>query len=194
MQTIETTLGKIHTIEIDGERLYKTKDIAWCLNMEDYTTKFNRTVKRVGAIHMIPINTRYGLQSCGFVKEKSLRTALVSVRKPEAIKLAEELGFNIELVQVQRKEENTVLFIIRCFLNRFKMTRQYRVGKYRIDLYIHDLNAVVECDEDDHRYYDTEKDQERTECINAELANPTWIRYNPDDDIAEVVNKIIQLI
>ena len=83
--------------------------------------------------------------------------------------------------------------IIMCFHPRFRMTRQFRVGPYRVDLYIHEVNIVVECDENDHANYDPDSESKRTTEINRILA-PKWVRYNPDDRIYGAVQQINALI
>jgi very-short-patch-repair endonuclease len=69
---------------------------------------------------------------------------------------------------------------------------QYPVGTYRIDLYFIDHKLAVECDENNHRGYDIERDTNRTEFINNSLGC-RWIRYDPyakNFDIFDIINRI----
>ena len=51
------------------------------------------------------------------------------------------------------------------------------MGKYWVDFYIEDLllGLVLECDEDDHRSYDAQKEELRNQEI---LQHCTLIRFN----------------
>jgi very-short-patch-repair endonuclease len=71
---------------------------------------------------------------------------------------------------------------------------QCAVSKYRVDAYSKKFNIILECDEDDHKQYDKAKDVERTRAINQLLDDPSWIRFNPKDDIFEVIGRISMLV
>lgn len=193
IQIVQTSFGIIRTTMVDSECVFVAKDVQNALGLKNMNHKregvFPENEKR-----MINVSTTKGIRDTIALTEKGLKRALRSCRNQRAAQLAEELGINLETIRVEYKEESTVMFIVYCFLNKFKMTRQYRVGDYRVDLYVHDLNLVIECDENDHKNYNPEKDHARTDTINRLLANPTWIRYNPDKPIHEVVNQIVQLM
>ena len=57
---------------------------------------------------------------------------------------------------------------------------QYRVGKYRIDMYFVEHKVAVECDEHAHASYNQDKEAMRTTFITDAL-QCKWIRYNPYD-------------
>jgi very-short-patch-repair endonuclease len=72
--------------------------------------------------------------------------------------------------------------------------RQYLVGKYRVDLYIPELNLCVECDEFGHKHYDTEKENERYSYIKGTL-NCDFIRFNPNEpdfDITDIISSVLK--
>jgi very-short-patch-repair endonuclease len=59
------------------------------------------------------------------------------------------------------------------------MFKQFKVGRYRVDLYIDEYDLAVECDEYNHRDRDPRKEKEREEFIRSEL-DCEFIRFNPD--------------
>lgn len=189
MQVLKTTLGDIITLTQNDKVIYKISDISKCLG---YTgTKLNRLCKVGGELIFTTIQTKGGAQNTAFINKQMLTSLLVRCKSDKSIQLAKELGIEIYNVRIESKEENTIMFVVKCFMDRYKMTRQFKVDRYRVDLYIHKLNLIVECDENDHTHYDKTKDQERTEIINTTLANPTWVRYNPDNDLSDVIRTIV---
>ncbi|CCV02556.1 hypothetical protein IIV31_184R [Armadillidium vulgare iridescent virus] len=59
------------------------------------------------------------------------------------------------------------------------MYKQFKVGRYRVDLYIEEYNLVVECDEYNHCDRDPREERERECFIRSELGCE-FIRFNPD--------------
>ena len=101
---------------------------------------------------------------------------------------------NIKFVNVIMTLENsTIGFICNSLNNIVKTERQFVVGRYKVDLYIKELNIVIECDENGHDDYDKEKEKKREEFIKKTL-KCDLIRYNPnakDFDLSDIINKII---
>lgn len=189
MQEIQTSLGPIRTLLDQGDVVYSASDVAICLK---YSTT-NRIVRMLNGrpgLSEHKITTKMGERTMKFINRALLMGILTKVTKSNAEILISELKLDVMTVRFQRKEEATIMDIIMCFHPHLKMTRQFRVGSYRVDLYIHDLNIVVECDEDDHRGYNAELDKSRTVLID-ELISPVWVRYNPDDGIRVPVSEII---
>jgi very-short-patch-repair endonuclease len=60
-----------------------------------------------------------------------------------------------------------------------EIIEQYRVDKYLVDAYLPAHNIIIEVDEHGHSAYNKEDESERTACINQQLDNPRWIRFNP---------------
>lgn len=60
----------------------------------------------------------------------------------------------------------------------YPSTTQFRVGKYRLDLYFPTLRLAVCCDEDNHAKYDTNEEIERryfiTDCLDCD-----WVNFDP---------------
>jgi very-short-patch-repair endonuclease len=100
---------------------------------------------------------------------------------------------NTQLVSViQPIETQTINFIENCFKSTLEMHRQFHFGRYRVDLFIRDYGIVVECDEFNHRYIDTEEEFTRELFIYSHGINKI-IRYNPNEEgfcISEVIDRI----
>jgi len=82
--------------------------------------------------------------------------------------------------------------LFKTFKDIIDIKRQFCINNYRVDWYISKYNIVIECDEYGHSGYIN--DIQRTELINKELHNPTWIRFNPNDnnfDIGNILNSIL---
>lgn len=71
-----------------------------------------------------------------------------------------------------------MLLSIKKALGDIQCLEQYYVDGYRIDLYIPCYRIAVECDEHDHKNYDSEKDNQRTNTITQKL-NCKWVRFDP---------------
>lgn len=77
-----------------------------------------------------------------------------------------------------------------------EMFTQFKVGQYRVDLYIQKYNLVIECDEFNHRDRDPQKEKDKEEFIKTELLCK-FIRFNPDCknfSIFTVISKIHKVI
>ena len=88
-------------------------------------------------------------------------------------------------------ENQTIGFIENSFKDIFNMKRQFKIGKYNVDLYFIDYKLVVECDEFNHDDRDPIKEKIREEYILS-LGNKI-IRYNPNEknfDLSNVLRKI----
>jgi very-short-patch-repair endonuclease len=69
--------------------------------------------------------------------------------------------------------------------------RQFKIGKYKVDLYFIDYKLVVECDEFNHDDRDQNEETIREEYIL--LHGNKIIRYNPNEknfDLSNVLREI----
>jgi very-short-patch-repair endonuclease len=74
--------------------------------------------------------------------------------------------------------------------------KQYCVNGYRVDLYLKDINLVIECDEMGHEYKNVESEQLRQKNIETTLGCE-FIRFNPDIPgfrLGKVLNTIFKKI
>lgn len=90
---------------------------------------------------------------------------------------------NINICYVKRflpAETEILDFIYDMLKPTINVKKQYIVDRYRIDLYIVDKKIAIECDEDNHRYYDKSKETKREKFIQ-DILNCTFVRFNPFD-------------
>lgn len=86
--------------------------------------------------------------------------------------------FDIQLFITPRKEHLHLEAIEKTF-SKVNMYKQFKVGKYRVDLYIEEYNLVVECDEYNHSNRNPQEEKERELFIKEEL-ECDFVRFNPD--------------
>jgi len=93
-------------------------------------------------------------------------------------------------------ENSNIGFICQCLQNIAETKRQFIVGRYRVDLYIPNINLVVECDEEGHSDYNKNREIARQKYIENQLTC-TFYRINPNDpayDISDSINFIMKKI
>lgn len=107
-----------------------------------------------------------------------------------------EMNDNIKCVNIGMCIENqTIGFIENSYRNILNLKRQYKLGKYRVDLYFIDYKLVIECDENNHIDRDPTQEKIREQYIKS-LGNKI-IRYNPNDmafDLSNVLREINSLL
>jgi very-short-patch-repair endonuclease len=92
-------------------------------------------------------------------------------------------------------ENQTIGFIENSYKDILNMKRQFRIGKYKADLYFIDYKLVVECDEFNHIDRDILQEKIREEYIKS-LGNKI-IRYNPNEknfDLSNILREINKII
>ena len=98
--------------------------------------------------------------------------------------------------RVEASDESRTLGIICSALHGYTTCiRQYRIEGYQVDLYLPDLNIVVECDEHGHSHYSQWDEISRQSYIEHRLGCK-FIRYDPIDSeaVGNIINQIIGLI
>ena len=85
-------------------------------------------------------------------------------------------------------ENQTIGFIENVFNGIIEVKRQYKIGKYKVDLYLPDYKLVIECDENNHIDRDDISEKIRENYILS-LGN-TFIRYNPNIELFDLSNVI----
>jgi very-short-patch-repair endonuclease len=97
---------------------------------------------------------------------------------------------------VMSLENSTIGFMCNALKPLFSaMIRQYKVGKYRVDLYIPDIDLCVECDERGHLEYNAVEEAARQAYVEKELAC-RFLRFNPnaiDFDLSDVISDILDV-
>lgn len=108
--------------------------------------------------------------------------------------ISEALNLDLNLI-IPSKEKNTLECIIRAF-PAVSFETQYRVEKFRIDMYCKEFNIAIECDEFNHKNRDKNYETQRQAKI-IEILGCDVVRYDPDSknfDVLDVVGKISTLI
>ena len=130
-----------------------------------------------------------------YLNEEGIRELLLKSKQPKAADLAEHLSINVHKHKYTPTENDSIEIIMKTFHGE-KMERQFKIGNYRIDLYLPEHKIAVECDEFDHIGRDINYEIFRQKFIEEQL-QCTFVRYNPDDkdfDMALVLNKIYHTI
>ena len=126
-----------------------------------------------------------------YLNEEGIRELVLKSKQPKAADSVEHLGINVHKHKYTSKENDSIEIIMKTFHGE-KMERQFKIGNYRIDLYLPEHKIAVECDEFDHIGRDINYEIFRQKFIEEQL-QCTSVRYNPDDkdfDMALVLNKI----
>jgi very-short-patch-repair endonuclease len=105
---------------------------------------------------------------------------------------------NIQNPFLTNIESNTIGFIQTILKNIIECKRQFKVGKYYIDLYIPSKKLAIECDEYNHSnsVYNNAKEIERENYIKEKL-DCDFIRFDPCSKefiFEEFVNTILKLL
>ena len=72
--------------------------------------------------------------------------------------------------------------LLKDFLDEYniKYIQQYKIDKYRIDLYLPELKIAIEFDEEGHKYYSYETQEYREQYIKQKL-DCKFVRVNDKD-------------
>lgn len=109
--------------------------------------------------------------------------------------LRDELKINLTINKRYHKQAQN-MEIIKAVYDGYEMKEEYKVGKYRIDLYFVDHKIAVECDEYGHVDRNSDYEKKREKYLIKKLGC-TFIRFNPDEDnfnIGNVIKKINKMI
>ena len=100
---------------------------------------------------------------------------------------------DIEL-ELKRVTEEEIVQQLSTAFSRFGPIKQFRIGSYRIDLYLSKLKVAVECDEHGHVGYSQLHEEQRQAFIQTQLGC-TFVRfdpYAPGFDVMEQVARILE--
>lgn len=92
-------------------------------------------------------------------------------------------------------ENSTIGFICNSLKSLpIQLLRQYKIDRYKVDLFIPELLLVIECDEFGHEQYNIDNELKRSECIKG--YNYTILRFNPNEekfDLSNIISNIIKI-
>lgn len=183
------------------EPWFLARDIAECLGYKNSQKAIRDHVGEKDKITYKIYKNKYGIVNIRIQEETILlnKNGLISFltcckKCDESFLRLLKDKFNLDYNIIKRlsKEEEFISIILKTFKG-LEMIRQYKVLSYRLDLYFPKYNLIVECDEFGHSDRDVEYEKKRTDNIVAELKDPIFIRFNPDEKnftIFEVLNQI----
>ena len=137
------------------------------------------------------IDTNGGPQKVMYISPNGLKQLLFKSRRPEADNLAIAISIDLNNIKYTCVESDVLKAIEETFDGE-EMVKQYRIGKYYIDLYMPKYNLAIECDEIGHRTK-LEKDNDREAAIRELNPGITFIRaivYAKDFNVYKTLNKI----
>ncbi len=176
------------------EPLFRASDIGTVLEMGNIRTSiqdFDSTEKC--SVNIIDSLGRS--QKTTFLTKKGLKKVICNSRKPNAVDLAVKLGIEVLDIFYIPLEISLVKYIKNIYSDE-KITEQYTVGPYRVDLYFSELNIVIECDEYFH-FFQKDDDIKREEYIN-NILDCKIIRFSQkgdrNDNIAQLIKRINEII
>lgn len=161
--------------------------------------RISDVIRRLDDENLTQIKIKSGGQNRNayFVNEKGLKLLLMKSRRqapPEFLHFL-KLKYNISLeVIIPYKESHWMSVILYAFAD-YESKVQYYIDGYLVDLMFVDMKIGVECDENGHSNYNSEKEVKRQRYIESE--GYKLIRFNPDDEhfnIGRVIYQIRQLL
>ena len=135
-----------------------------------------------------------------YLSLNGIKELLIKSRQPMYLLNLIAKKFNITIRGISDPKnifiaQNELGKLINVF-NKENYVLEYRIGKYRIDLYFEDYNLAIECDEHGHKYYNKENELLRKKYITKKL-KCKFIRFDPnskDYNIFDVISKIYYFI
>ena len=89
---------------------------------------------------------------------------------------------NSDITVITSRNEIEFMKLLKDFLDEYniKYIQQYKIDKYRIDLYLPELKIAIEFDEEGHKYYSYETQEYREQYIKQKL-DCKFVRVNDKD-------------
>lgn len=190
-------------IDSSGNTWFKAKDVGNLLGYKNPLNAIERHINEQNKCNLKNLNNvcikkqLNGNEKNTIYINKQGVEQLVNKNKvcgPDNIKTLID-SFNLNLRITPRKEHYHIEAIEQSFPD-VEMQRQFKIEKYRVDLYIEKYNLVIECDEFNHRDRDPQLEKEREDFIKSKL-NCEFIRFDPDCkdfSIFSVISRIYKFI
>jgi hypothetical protein len=133
-------------------------------------------------------------QTCKLVTLTGLRKILCAVRRPIPREILEYYQIT-ELNRFQCEEAKWLEPILEVFGGE-EILLQHAVGPYRLDAYFPKYNLIIEVDEHGHRNYCPALQARRYATLNAALARPYYVRFNPygDASMCGILGRVYRVI
>jgi len=172
---------------------YVAKDICEFLvhsNSRKAVSRLKESEKR-----QVFVQTNGGKQKVVAINVQGIQRLLLTSRSTHVREVSSMLRINIDEMSAPFKEQ-VALRVIQTAFKHVPQTREFSVGRFRIDLYFPTIRLAVECDERDHKHYDPKREENRENFIRNRI-DCEFLRFNPDDkgfNVGNVINEIMQLI
>jgi very-short-patch-repair endonuclease len=194
----------VRLIEIDGQLCASVYDVkAVIIHDRNHTQWWQRALKKwpgmvyklarpAGARHKTPVMDHPNMTQ---LMHRAITDRQVSFARKQCMLIGFEQASEQDCPRyIQARAEDDIHGdILKALGDKLCIDIHFTVGPYRVDMYVHELNVVVECDENDHSSYDTESEMARQEFITKELGC-RWVRYNPyavDFDVFAIISQIL---
>lgn len=193
--------GELRTVEIDGEVWFVGKDVADILKYRNGSRDINRHVGKEDRRKVMFFDGRQQKET--IVINESGVYSLISVCKTvnqdikiELVNLISKCYGKInnpDVYIIKTRKEIEFIKDLKDFLSVFNIVgiSQYKVDKYRIDYYIPAIRVAIEYDENNHKDYNTSKEQEREKYISEKIGCK-FIRISDAESNAKNIGIIMQ--
>jgi very-short-patch-repair endonuclease len=173
---------KAHQVNLDGTPWFKGKDVAGFLGYSNTKQAIKDHVENDDKRLLCEVCSRVLTathKNSIYINDASVRRLVVKSQKPQASKLARELGIKEE-TRYLRKEIEIVAFLQEILTQvMIPFEFQKTAANYRVDLYLPKQKLAIEIDENNHADRDPSYEQAREERIQEELGCK-FLRINPD--------------
>lgn len=167
--------GTVRTITINGEIWFVAKDAASILGYENTNKAILDHVdnedKKIIKMSNLKDNLPDHIKSSKIrIINKNGVLSLISksrnISSNQKDLLLDRLGLSSYIYKRSRKEIDFKECLIHFFSAfGYEVIHQYRVGVYYLDFFVPYINIGIEYDENNHRYYDKSKEEERENFI-----------------------------
>lgn len=178
----------VRTAMFKGQPYFCGKDVARALGYSEPKSAVRNHLSPDDYMELryiaAPSEQKDGVRFFGLTKYLTIhgvKKLVQKSRKPEAMKLAQQLGFSIETKYLMKEQE--IVKHVCDFLHELHIVTEFQksVGRYRIDLYLPDYKIAMEIDEHGHRDRDLHNEKCREDFLKRALGC-NFYRINPDDE------------
>lgn len=182
-----------HTIRVIDDKWYVAKDITNILgikNGNEYSKFFNQDQKKL--IKLIDTTGRRNLFNC--INKEAVIKVIGGCRKADENlinDLCKVLDITLQLIRIEKVETAYLQDVIDVLPSSIEYVREFKIGKYRIDLYLPKYKIAIECDEYGHKGY---KDEEIREQFIRQQLDCKFVRFNPHEEGFSILHVIKTLL
>jgi len=137
---------------------------------------------------------RFGARS-NWIDHESLRYLLAKSRRVDE-DLLNLVGIELYSMKIECVEAS-IINGLRKSLPLENIIQNHCILQYNVDLYFPDYKLIIEIDENNHKHYDKDKEEQRENDIKNHIKDITLLRYNPDGEnfnIFDMIGDITKII